>query len=51
MLTLNVTAGQVIRVTGEFDVPCRFDDDDLQFAIENWKAHSTDVTLLEDLEE
>ena len=47
ILTLNVSAGQVIRVTGEFDVPVRFGDDDLLFAIVNWRAKSTNIELVE----
>ncbi len=41
-------AGAIIRASGEFDVPVHFDDDSLDFTFQNWRAHSTDVVLVED---
>jgi uncharacterized protein (TIGR02217 family) len=48
VLTFTSSAGATIRVTGEFDVPVHFDDDALVFSFQNWRAHSTDIALVED---
>lgn len=49
IVTFTSTAGNVIRVSGgEFDVPVYFDDDELVFTFEEWRAHSTDIRLRED---
>lgn len=48
ILTLTGTEGHVIRVTGEFDVPVYFDEDQLEFDFVNWEAHSSDIRLVED---
>ena len=50
MATFTSTAGAVITATGQFDVPVMFDDDELMFSIENWKANTADLTLLEDFQ-
>lgn len=47
IITLTGTAGHVIRVTGEFDIPMRFDSDALDFDFIQWQAHSTDIALVE----
>ena len=50
LATFTSTAGAVITATGQFDVPVMFDDDELMFSIENWKANTADLTLLEDFQ-
>lgn len=47
MITLTGTNGHTIKVTGEFDVPVRFVDDALEFDFVEWRAHSTDIALVE----
>jgi hypothetical protein len=37
----------VIKVTGEFDIPMRFDSDALDFEFVQWQAHSSDIPLVE----
>jgi len=49
IVTFTSTAGKVITATGEFDVPVMFDDDKLEISLVNWRAHSTDIGLREDL--
>ena len=48
IVTFTSTVGKVIRVTGEFDVPVYFDEDNLDFSFETWEALSVDVVLEED---
>jgi uncharacterized protein (TIGR02217 family) len=49
IVTFTATAGAIIRAaTGEFDVPVHFDDDSLDFTFQNWRAHSTEIVLVED---
>jgi uncharacterized protein (TIGR02217 family) len=48
ILTISAGLDDVIRVTGEFDVPVQFDEDNLDFSFENWEAHSTEIALVED---
>lgn len=48
LITFTASAGEVITVTGEFDVPVYFVDDQLQFTYNNWDAHSAQITLEED---
>lgn len=47
LVTLTAGDGEVIRATGWFDVPVRFDQDRLMFARGNVNAHSTDIELVE----
>lgn len=46
--TFTSAAGRIIRASGEFDVPVYFPEDQLVFTFANWRAHSTDVQLVED---
>jgi uncharacterized protein (TIGR02217 family) len=48
ILTFTSTVGNIIRVTGEFDVPVHFTSDYLPFTFTNFQAHSTDVEVRED---
>jgi uncharacterized protein (TIGR02217 family) len=48
--TIEGVMGETITVSGQFDVPVFFIDDDLTFVIENWKAHTTDIGLMEDIQ-
>jgi len=48
IVTFTATTGQAITVDGEFDVPVYFDQEELEFDMVNWEAHSTEITLLED---
>lgn len=48
IITFTSTAGYIIRVTGEYDVPVHFDDDDLDMDYETWNALSAEITLVED---
>lgn len=50
LATFTSTAGAIITATGQFDVPVMFDDDELMFSIENWKANTADLSLLEDFQ-
>lgn len=47
IVTLTAGNGQVIRVSGWFDVPVRFDQDRLMFTYGNKLSHSTDIELVE----
>ena len=48
IVTFDAVVGQAITATCEFDVPVMFDSDQLSFSFVNWKAHSTDISLVED---
>ena len=48
IVTFTSTVGKVITADFEFDVPVMFEDDDLQFVIEQWEAHSGSLRLMED---
>ena len=48
-VTFTSTAGKVITATVEYDLPVIFADNDLQFTIQNWESHSTEISLMEDL--
>ena len=48
IVTFDAVAAQAITATCEFDVPVMFDSDQLSFSFVNWKAHSTDISLVED---
>lgn len=50
ILTLTGTrpGSEVIKVTGEFDVPVFFDEDSLEFDFIEWEAHSGEIRLTED---
>lgn len=50
ILTFTVSAGEVIRVTGEFDFCVHFDEDSLDFTIANWRAHTGEIVLVEDFQ-
>jgi uncharacterized protein (TIGR02217 family) len=50
IITISATIGEVIRVTGEFDVPVMFTEDIMSFNVVNFEAHSTDISLLEDFD-
>jgi len=49
IVTFTSSAGKVITATGEFDVPVMFESDNLQFNFANYRTHSTDIGLNEDL--
>lgn len=54
IVTLTGSIGEVIRVSGWFDINVRFNQDKLMFARGNRNAHSSDVELIEvwdDIEE
>lgn len=46
--TFTSAFAKVIRVTGEFDVPVHFDDDNMDFTYRTLKALSGDIMLTED---
>lgn len=48
LVAFTATAGAIIRATGEFHVPVHFEDDELEFALTTYHAHSADIMLLED---
>ncbi len=48
ILTFTSTIGNIIRVTGDFDVPVHFDEDTSNFEYGNYNALSTEVVLVED---
>lgn len=48
IVTFTATAGAKIQASGEFDTPVHFDDDTLDFTFQNWRAHSTEIVLVED---
>lgn len=47
IITFTATDTHAIKVTGEFDVPCRFASDALDFEYVEWQAHSTAISLIE----
>ncbi|GAF78788.1 unnamed protein product, partial [marine sediment metagenome] len=49
IVNLDAILGEEVTVSGMFDVPVFFVDDDLMFNIENWKAHTTTIGLHEDI--
>lgn len=50
IVTFTATASAVIRATVDFDVPVFFESSDMEFTLENWRAHTGEVSLLEDLQ-
>jgi uncharacterized protein (TIGR02217 family) len=48
MLTFTANEGEIIRVSGEFDVPVFFDQEELDFQLSTYRAHSCEIVLLED---
>jgi uncharacterized protein (TIGR02217 family) len=48
IVTFTSTVGKVITADFEFDVPVLFVEDDMQFSIVNFQAHSGDLQLMED---
>ena len=48
IVTFTSSAGKVITADFEFDVPVMFEDDDMQFIIEQWEAHTGSFRLRED---
>jgi uncharacterized protein (TIGR02217 family) len=49
IVTFTAAAGEAISATGEFDVPVMFAMDSLQFNFANYRTHSIDIDLTEDL--
>lgn len=48
IVTFTSSAGAIIRCSGEFHVPVFFADDELDFELTTYQAHSTQITLEED---
>ncbi len=49
IVTFTSTVGKVITATAEFHVPVMFLEDSLQFSFANFRTHSVDIDLEEDL--
>lgn len=47
IVTFTATTGHIVRATGWFDVPVRFDMDKLMFTVGDKNAHTSDVELVE----
>lgn len=45
--SMTAPLGQVITADFEFDVPVRFDSDDMPWSYEEWQALTTDIALME----
>lgn len=50
IVTFTAPASSVVRATVDFDVPVFFESADMEFTLENWRAHTGEVSLLEDLQ-
>jgi uncharacterized protein (TIGR02217 family) len=48
IVTFTGTAGQAVSASFEFDVPVRFESDELQFSFENFDALTANIGLIED---
>jgi uncharacterized protein (TIGR02217 family) len=49
IVTFTSTVGKVITADAEFDVPVMFEEDKMPFSYFNWRLHSLDINLKEDL--
>ena len=49
IVTVTSSIGETIAVSGQFDVPVFFIDDNLVFSFENFDAHTTQIGLHEDI--
>jgi len=48
IITITEAAGQVLRVTCDYDVPVHFENDSLNFTIVEFQAHTSQIALIED---